>query len=56
MLEFYDAVICNSCDRTIRRDLDMLLGCGCDPDAPTWIALQPDGRLLHMSQGTWTRI
>jgi len=54
MARAHNKVRCNNCQRTILRDLETLNGCGCDPDAPTWIALYPDGRMLAMSHADWT--
>ena len=32
------------------------MGCLCDPDAPTWIALDVTGRMLKMSHADYTII
>ena len=38
----------------VRHDTQILQGCLCDPDAPTWIAIQADGRMLKMSHADYT--
>jgi len=40
---------CLRCEYTLTHNPKHLVGCGCDPDAPSWIAIQSDGRLLKMS-------
>lgn len=43
------ALVCLNCRHLVTHDETRLNGCQCDPDAPTWIAIQPDGRILKMS-------
>jgi hypothetical protein len=38
----------------VTRNNLILVGCLCDPDSPTWIAIQPDGRMLKMSHADYT--
>jgi hypothetical protein len=47
-------VQCNKCGAMVNLDTKALEGCLCDPDAPTWIAIQPDGRMLKMSHADYT--
>lgn len=46
-------VRCKKCDTTIVHDSRNVVGCGCDPDAPTWVYIQPDGRVRGFSQSEW---
>ena len=48
-----ERIRCHKCERLVLRDLELINGCGCDPDAPTWIAIRPDGRLLTMSHANY---
>jgi hypothetical protein len=43
-------VKCNACKGVIVHDLKQLTGCLCDSDAPTWVGIGKDGRLIHYSQ------
>ena len=47
------AIVCQVCDLVVLPDPITLQGCGCDPDAPTWVAIQPDGNLLAFSQANY---
>jgi hypothetical protein len=42
-------IVCMKCKNLVRHNSRQLVGCHCDPDAPTWIAIEPDGRILKMS-------
>jgi hypothetical protein len=46
-------VRCRKCGITIVHDSRNVVGCGCDPDAPTWVYIQPDGRVRGFSQSEW---
>ena len=46
-------IVCQICDGEIRLDTDRIAGCRCDPDAPTWIAIEPNGRVLAFSQAKY---
>lgn len=46
-------VRCKKCDTIIVHDKRNVSGCGCDPDAPTWVYIQPDGRVRGFSQSEW---
>lgn len=43
-------VKCNACKGVIIHDPKQLTGCLCDSDAPTWVGIGKDGRLIHYSQ------
>jgi hypothetical protein len=47
-------LLCHKCNALVSRDKTYVVGCLCDPDAPTWIALQPDGKLIAMSHADYT--
>ena len=34
-------------------DADRIAGCRCDPDAPSWIGIEPNGRVLAFSQSKY---
>ena len=46
-------IVCQLCDGEIRLDADRIAGCLCDPDAPTWIGIEPNGRVLAFSQSNY---
>ena len=46
-------IVCQLCDGEIRLDTDRIAGCRCDPDAPTWIGIEPNGRVLAFSQSNY---
>ena len=43
-------VRCNACKVVVKLDDQRTTGCLCDSDAPTWVGLGRDGRLIHYSQ------
>ena len=43
-------IVCQICDGEVRLDNKRIAGCLCDPDAPTWVGIEPDGRVLTFSQ------
>ena len=47
-------LVCHKCDALVISDKIYVKGCLCDPDAPTWVALQPDGKLIAMSHANYT--
>lgn len=53
-----EAIVCHKCRVTVRRDPDgrTTVGCGCDPDAPTWVAIMGNGRVLKMSHGSFEEV
>jgi len=46
-------IVCQLCDGEVRLDTDRIAGCRCDPDAPTWIGIEPNGRVLAFSQAKY---
>jgi hypothetical protein len=46
-------IVCQVCDGEIKLDTDRIAGCRCDPDAPTWIGIEPNGRVLAFSQAKY---
>lgn len=47
-------VVCRNCNLLVEYNPRKLSGCACDPDAPTWVAIEPDGRILKMSSASFT--
>jgi len=46
-------IVCQICDGEVRLDNKRIAGCLCDPDAPTWVGVEPNGRLLAFSQSKY---
>jgi hypothetical protein len=46
-------IVCQLCDGEVRLDPQRITGCLCDPDAPTWVGIEPNGRLLAFSQSKY---
>ena len=44
---------CQHCYAIVKLDDQKLVGCLCDPDAPTWIAISPDGRIMSLSHASY---
>jgi len=44
---------CLTCNTIVVHDKRNVAGCNCDPDAPTWVYIQPDGRPRALGQGKW---
>lgn len=44
---------CNSCGHVFSNDERRTVGCLCDSDAPTWIGVSPDKRLILMSYANY---
>jgi hypothetical protein len=42
---------CEHCLAVVSPDEKRIVGCQCDPDAPTWIAITPEGRVISGSYG-----
>jgi len=40
---------CNTCNYLFSPDPKRTVGCLCDSDAPTWIGVSPDGKVITMS-------
>jgi uncharacterized OB-fold protein len=45
---------CNHCGTVVVHDRRNNAGCNCDPDAPQWCYIQPDGKIQGFSQASWT--
>jgi hypothetical protein len=45
---------CNKCNTLVTHQPDKTIGCRCDPDAPTWIAYKPDGKLMAFSHANYS--
>ncbi len=46
-------VVCQLCDGRVRVNRRRIQGCLCDPDSPTWVGIEPNGRLLTFSQSKY---
>ncbi len=46
-------IVCQLCEGEVRLDRDRIAGCRCDPDAPSWIGIEPNGRVLAFSQSKY---
>ena len=46
-------VKCVKCDTIVEHNPRQIMGCGCDPDAPTWVYIEMDGRIRGFSQAEW---
>ena len=44
---------CNHCGTIVVHDRRNNAGCNCDPDAPQWCYIQPDGKIQGFSQADW---
>lgn len=47
------AVKCKKCEAVMVHDRRNIVGCLCDPDAPTWVYIGTDGRVRGFSQSEW---
>ena len=43
-------IVCQLCGGEVRLDRKRITGCLCDPDAPSWVGIEPNGRVLAFSQ------
>ena len=46
-------IVCQLCGGEVRLNTDRIAGCLCDPDAPSWIGIEPNGRVLAFSQSKY---
>jgi len=46
-------VKCLTCNAVVVHDKRNIAGCHCDPDAPAWVYIQPDGKVRGFSQAKW---
>jgi len=44
---------CQHCDAIVEHDETQMTSCLCDPDAPTWIAITREGRIMSMSHASY---
>ena len=44
---------CNKCKLLVVQKEREISGCLCDPDSPSWIAIEPTGRILKMSHADY---
>lgn len=44
---------CLKCMSYVKHDIQRVTGCLCDPDAPTWIAITNDGRMMAGSHAKY---
>lgn len=44
---------CLKCGTVVEHNPRQIMGCGCDPDAPTWVYIELDGRIRGFSQAKW---
>lgn len=49
-------VQCDNCQAIIVHSVRHLTGCTCDPDAPTWVFILPDGSIRGGSHAKWTSL
>jgi hypothetical protein len=47
------SVECVKCETVVEHDPRQIQGCGCDPDSPTWVYIETDGRVRGFSQAEW---
>lgn len=46
-------VKCLKCEAIVEHNRRQITGCVCDPDAPTWVYIELDGRVRGFSQSKW---
>jgi len=44
---------CVRCGVSVRHDPRRIVGCGCDPDSPTWVYVETSGEVKGFSQAQW---
>jgi hypothetical protein len=47
---------CLKCGLVIEPNPRQIVGCGCDPDSPTWVYIEPDGSIKGFSQAKWIHL
>jgi hypothetical protein len=47
------AARCLTCNEVVLHDPRRIAGCGCDPDANTWVYIETDGRVRGLSGARW---
>jgi len=56
MTEIRLSVLCRNCEAIILHSPRHLTGCLCDPDAPTWIYISPEGQIRGGSYADYERL
>ena len=46
-------VVCRTCGAVVWWKTDRFNGCECDPDAPTWVGINPTGRVYSSRTGNY---
>lgn len=49
-------ILCNHCKETLEHDLDLVVGCLCDSDAPTWVCIMQSKKVVALSHADYTVI
>jgi len=49
-------VECLACRVIVAHDIRRIVGCGCDPDSPTWVYIETNGIVKGFSQSAWRMI
>jgi hypothetical protein len=47
---------CLHCDTVMVHDKRNVAGCNCDPDAPQWVCIQPNGKVFGLSNAKWEEL
>lgn len=47
-------ITCHTCGLTVKQEERRIVGCGCDPDAPTWCWIDPNGEPHGLSAARYT--
>ena len=42
-------IYCKNCKHSFERNANRIVGCLCDSDAPTWIGVTSEGKMITMS-------
>ena len=42
-------IYCKNCKHSFERNANRVVGCLCDSDAPTWIGVTSEGKMITMS-------
>ena len=49
-------VRCMTCQHIIIGQTQRTIGCTCDPDAPTWVGIDNDQRIMGGTYSYWLRL
>jgi hypothetical protein len=49
-------VKCLKCDAIVEHNPRQIAGCLCDPDAPTWVYIELNGKVRGFSQSEWVEV